>query len=198
MANATVTKDALAFGAGVLYWAPSGTAAPSTFATVTGSVFTGSWPSNGWFALGVTTEGHTLNVEFEFDAIEAAEYDDALLNVMTGRTVNAEMELQQIHLTNFRRVFNAPSSNLTTSGASTTLRSALTLPRSSTLVSSQLGWESAANDERWWAMQVRNTGSVGIRRQKGANNATLPVTWTMEPDASGEPVYFDSAGPLRG
>jgi hypothetical protein len=198
MASITVPKTALAFGAGTLYWAPSGTAAPSTFPTVVGSVFTADWTANGWFALGVTTEGHTLNVEFEFDAIEAAEYDDALLNVMTGRTVSAEAEFQQIHLTNFRRVFNAPSSNLTTSGSGTTLRSALTLPRSNTLVSCQLGWESSANDERWWAMQVRNTGSVGIRRQKGANNATLPVTWTMEPDAAGEPVYFDSAGTLRG
>jgi hypothetical protein len=163
-------KTALAYGAGIIFWSPPGTAAPSTFAGVTNSVFTADWTANGWFALGVTTEGHTLNVEFNFDGVEAAEYDDPLLNVMTGRTITVEAEIMQVHLTNFRRLFNAPSTNLTTSGS----------------------------DERWWAMQAVNTGSVGIQRRKGADNATLPVTFTFEPDASGEPVYFDSAGVLRG
>jgi hypothetical protein len=198
IASVTVPKTALAYGAGTIFWAPPGAAAPSTFATVTNSVFTADWTANGWFAFGVTTEGHVLNVEFSTDAVEAAEYDDPLLNVVTGRTVTTEFELMQIHLTNFRRVFNAPSSSLTTSGSGTTLRSAFVLPRSNTAVRCQLGWESAANDERWWAMQAFNTGSVGIQRRKGADNATLPVTYTFEPDASGEPVYFDSAGTLRG
>ena len=198
MANVAVPKTALSYGAGVMYWSPPGVSAPSTFAGVTGSVFTSDWVSNGWFALGVTTEGHTLNVEFNFDAVEAAEYDDPLLNVLTGRTVSVEAEFQQIHLTNYRRMFNAPSSNLVTTGSGTTLRTAFTLPRSNTIVRCQVGWESAANDERWWAMQAVNTGSVGIQRKKGADNATLPVTFTFEPDASGEPVYFDSAGTLRG
>lgn len=198
MSAIVVPKNALAFGSGTLYWAAPGAPAPSTFAGITASVFTADWTANSWFALGVTTEGHTLNVEFDFEGIEAAEYDDALLNIMTGRTITAEMELQQIHLTNFRRVFNAPTSKLTTSGSGTTLRSALTLPKSSEVAYCQLGWESSANDERWWGMQVRNTGSVGIRRQRGANNATLPVTWTFEPDSSGEPVYFDASGTTRG
>lgn len=194
----TVPKTALAYGAGTIYWAPPGTAAPSTFATIVNSVFTADWTANGWFALGVTSEGHTLNIEFSFDAVEAAEYDDPLLNVMTGRTITCEAEFMQIHLTNFRRMFNAPTSRLIVTSSGTTQRNALTLPKSSEVAASQIGWEAAANDERWWAMQARNTGSVGIQRRKGADNATLPVTFTMEPDASGEPVYFDSAGTLRG
>jgi hypothetical protein len=202
MAIVAAPKTALSYGAGILYWAPPGAAAPSTFATVvasgSGSAFSGDWTANGWFALGVTTEGHTLNVEFNFDAVEAAEYDDPLINVMTGRTITCEAEIMQVHLTNFRRIFNAPSSNLTTSGSGSTLRTAFTLPRANTVAYCQLGWESSASDERWWSMQARNTGSVGIQRRKGADNATLPVTFTFEPDASGEPVYFDSAGTLRG
>jgi hypothetical protein len=198
MALVAAPKTALSYGAGIIFWSPPGTAAPSTFAGVTNSVFTADWTANGWFALGVTTEGHTLNVEFNFDGVEAAEYDDPLLNVMTGRTITVEAEIMQVHLTNFRRLFNAPSTNLTTSGAGTTLRTAFTLPRSNTITRCQLGWESSASDERWWAMQAVNTGSVGIQRRKGADNATLPVTFTFEPDASGEPVYFDSAGVLRG
>lgn len=189
----TVPKNALAFGPGYLYSAALGVAAPTN--TVVGSVFTDAWPA-GWNALGITKEGHTLTVDLDTDAVEAAEYVDPLLNVVTGRTITAEMELQQISLTNFKRVFNGGT--LSTSGSGTTLLTTFTLPQIGAEVRCQVGWESNDGTERWWAMQCFNTGSVGIQRQKGADNATLPVTWTMEPDASSQPVYFASAGTVRG
>jgi hypothetical protein len=189
----TVPKNALAFGPGYLYSSALGVAAPTN--TVAGSVFTDTWPV-GWNALGITKEGHTLNVDLDTDAVEAAEYVDALLNVVTGRTISAEMELQQINLTNFKRVFNGGT--LATSGAGATLLTTLTLPAIGAEVRCQIGWEANDGTERWWAMQCFNTGSVGIQRQKGADNATLPVTWTMEPDSSSQPVYFASAGTVRG
>lgn len=193
MPAVTVPKNALAFGAGYLYWSLQGVSAPTN--TVVGSVFTDTWPA-GWNLLGVTKDGHTLNVGFESDAVEAAEYLDALLNVLTGRTVTMDAEFQQIHLTNFKRMFNGGT--LATSGAGTTLLTTYTLPAIDGVIRCQLGWESTASDERWWAMACFNTGSVGIQRKKGAANATLPVTFTMEPDATGQPVYFASAGTLRG
>ena len=192
----TVPKNALAFGAGAMYYSLQGVSAPSTFNTVVASVFTGDWVANGWSLLGITTEGHTLTVDINSDAVEAAEYVDPLINVITGRTVTCEAEFQQIHLTNFKRMFNGGV--LATAGSGTTLATTYTLPSIGTEVRCQLGWESTANDERWWALACFNTGSVAIKRQKGANNATLPVTFTFEPDATGQPVYFSSAGPLRG
>lgn len=189
----TVPKNALSFGPGYIYYAALGIAAPTN--TVVGSVFTDTWPA-GWNALGITREGHTLNVDINSDAVEAAEYVDPLLNVVTGRTITAEMELMQIQLTNFKRVFNGGT--LSTSGAGTTLLSTYTLPSIGQEVRCQIGWEATDGTERWWAMQVFNTGSVGIQRKKGADNASLPVTWTFEPDASSQPVYFATAGALRG
>jgi hypothetical protein len=189
----TVPKSALAFGPGYLYIATLGAAAPTN--TVVGSVFTDTWPS-GWNPLGITKEGHTLTIDLDTDAVEAAEYVDPLLNVVTGRTITAELEMQQISLTNFKRVFNGGT--LTTSGSGTTLLSTYTLPAIGQEVRTQLGWESTDGTERWWAMQCFNTGSVGIDRKKGADNATLPVTFTMEPDSSSQPVYFASAGTVRG
>lgn len=190
----TIPKTALAFGPGALFFATLGGAAAPTN-TVVGSVFTDSWPA-GWNLLGITTEGHTLTVDLNADAVEAAEYVDALLNVITGRTITAAIELMQINLTNFKRTFNGGT--LTTSGAGTTLLSTYTLPNIGAEVRCQLGWESNDNTERWWAMSAFNTGSVGIQRKKGADVATLPVTYTMEPDASSQPVYFASAGTVRG
>lgn len=189
----TVPKGALAFGAGYMYHSALGVSAPAN--TVVGSVFTDTWPV-GWNLLGVTREGHTVNVDFDSDTVDAAEYLDPLLNVLTSRTVTAEAEFMQIHLTNFKRVFNGGT--LATSGAGTTLLSTFTLPQIGSEVRCQLGWESTDTTERWWAMQCFNTGSVGIQRKKGADNASLPVTFTMEPDASSQPIYFAGAGTNRG
>lgn len=189
----TVPKNALAFGAGYLYLSALGISAPTN--TVVGSVFTDTWPA-GWNPLGITKEGHTLNINFDSDQVEAAEYIDPLLNVLTGRTITAEMELMQINLTTFKKAFNGGV--LGTTGSGTTLLTTYTLPSIGTEVRQQIGWESVDNTERWWGMQVFNIGSVGIQRKKGADNATLPLTYTLEPDGSGQPVYFASAGTIRG
>lgn len=170
-----------------------GISAPTN--TVVGSVFTDTWPA-GWNSLGITKEGHTLNINFDSDQVEAAEYIDPLLNVITGRTITVESEFMQINLTTFKKMFNGGT--LATSGSGTTLLTTYTLPQIGGEVRQQIGWESLDGTERWWAMQVFNIGSAGIQRKKGADNATLPVTFTMEPDGSGQPVYFASAGTIRG
>src|ERR1700733_4775536 len=193
MPFATIPKTALAFGPGAIMYAALGVSAPTN--TVVGSVFTDTWPV-GWALLGITTEGHTLTIDLNADQVEAAEYVDPLLTVITGRTIPAAFELMQIQLTNWKRVFNGGT--LATSGSGTTLLSTYTLPQIGQEVRCQIGWESNDGTERWWAMQCFNTGSVGIQRKKGADVATLPVTYTMEPDASSQPVYFASAGTVRG
>lgn len=193
MPAVTVPKGALSFGAGYLYIADLGISAPTN--TVAGSVFTDTWPA-GWNLFGVTREGHTLNVGIDTDPVEAAEYLDPLLTVTTGRTLTVETELMQIHLTNFKRAFNGGTKS--TSGSGATLLTTYTLPAIGAEVRQQIGWESVDNTERWWAMQAFQTGSVGIQRQKGADNASLPLTYTFEPDASSQPVYFAAAGTVRG
>jgi hypothetical protein len=193
MPAVTVPKTGLSFGAGYLYYAALGSTLPSN--TVVGSVFTDTWPV-AWNLFGVTKEGHTLNINIDTDAVEAAEYVDPLLNVVTGRTISAEMELMQVNLTNFKRAFNGGT--LSTSGSGTTLLSSYTLPAIGAEVRSYIGWEAVDNTERWWGLQCFQTGSVGIQRKKGADNATLPLVYTMEPDATGQPVYLFSAGTTRG
>lgn len=188
-----VPKNALSFGAGYLLRAPLGSTLPSN--TVAGSVFTDAWPA-AWNLWGVTKEGHTLNLNIDTDAVEAAEYVDPLLNVTTGRTISVEAEMMQINLTTFKSAFNGGT--LSTSGSGATLLSSYTLPAIGAEVRQFIGWESVDNTERWWGLQCFQTGSVGIQRKRGANNATLPLTFTMEPDASSQPIYFFSAGTLRG
>jgi hypothetical protein len=192
--SVTVPKGSLAFGAGALFFSLLGAGAAPTN-TVAGSVFTDAW-AVAWNLLGVTREGHTLNVEYESDTVEAAEYLDPLLNVITSRTIGMEVDLMQVHLTNFKRVFNGGT--LTPSGAGATLLTTYTLPKIGQEVRCQLGWEASDFTERWWGMQCFQVGEVSIQRRKGADNASLPVTFNMEPDGSGEPIYFAAAGTTRG
>lgn len=193
MPAVVVPKGALSFGAGYLYSSLLGVAAPTN--TVAGSLFTDTWPV-GWNLWGVTREGHTLNVENDTDTVEAAEYLDPLLTVTTGRTISVEFEIMQIHLTNFKRAFNGGT--LGTSGSGATLLSTYTLPAIGGEVRIQLGWESVDGTERWWGMQCFQVGSVAIQRQKGADNASLPLTFNFEPDASSQPIYMATAGVTRG
>jgi hypothetical protein len=194
MPAVTVPKGSLAFGAGALYSSDLGAGAAPTN-TVAGSVFTDNWGA-GWNLLGVTREGHTLNIEFETEAVEAAEYLDPLLNVVTSRNVGIETDLMMINMTTFKRVFNGGTKS--TSGSGATLLTTFTLPKMGAEVRCQLGWESSDFTERWWGMQCFQVGEVGVQRQKGASNASLPVTFNFEPDGAGEPIYMAGAGTTRG
>jgi len=193
MPAATVPKNAIATGAGYLYYAALGSALPTN--TVVGSVFTDAWPG-AYFLLGVTKEGSEFDYEINVDQIEAAEYLDPLSYVTTGRVASIKMELMQIHATNMKRVLNGGT--LSTSGSGTTLLSTYTPPAPGAEVRCVIGWEAQDNTERLVFEQAFQVGSLAVARKKGADNATLPVEFRGEVAASGFPFQYFTAGTLRG
>jgi len=52
-----------------------------------------------------------------------------------------------------------------------------------------LGFESEDHSERWIFRQCFQTGDASIQRQKGANNATISVEFTLEKPASGSKLF---------
>lgn len=188
-----VPKTALAYGAGYLYHAALGTTLPAN--TVVGSVFTDVWPA-GWNAFGVTREGHEFSYELETEEVEAAEYLDPLATVTTGRTAGMSFEVMQVHLTNVKRGINGGT--LSTSGAGTTLLSTLVPPAIGQEVRCMIGWESTDNTERLVMAQAFQIGSLSVARRKGADNAGLTLEYRAEPDGSGNPWYWYTAGTIRG
>lgn len=193
MPAATVPKTPLAIGAGYLYWAALGTSLPAN--TVAGSVFTDAWPG-GWNLLGVTSNGSEFDYTVSTDIIDAAEYLDPLVIVTTGRAASWKMSLQVMSATNWKRALNGGS--LTTSGAGATLLSTYTPPVPGTEVRSMVGWEATDNTERMVMEQSFQSGSLNIIRQKGKNNAELPLEWHAEIAASGFPFQYFTCGAARG
>jgi hypothetical protein len=62
----TLDTSGGSYSPGYLYWAPLGTAIPTSGGTVVGSVFTDTWPA-GWISLGPTLEGNELNTDINTD-----------------------------------------------------------------------------------------------------------------------------------
>lgn len=189
----TAPKNALALGAGWLLGAPLGTSFPTN--TVSGSVFTDSWPV-GWFLWGVTREGHEFTNEIETEDITAAEYLDRLQVVTTGRSAGIAFDVMQVHLTNLKRALNGGT--LSTSGSGATLLTTYTPPQPGAEVRSMIGWESTDSTERLVMPQAFQTGSLTINRRKGADNASFPLSFAAEIDNSGFPWYAYGAGTVRG
>lgn len=190
-----VPNDAAQYGAGYLYKAPLGTAAPTH--TVTGSKFTDAWPA-AWIPVGITREGNEFSYQISTDTVEAAEYLDPLKIVSTGRQIGVAFEMMQIHLGNLKTSFNSGTGTTTaTSGTGATALTTLAPPVVGAEVRIALGWESEDATERWVWYQCFQTGEVRIGRRKGAANAGIPVEFGVEQPSSGAPFNVFTAGTVR-
>lgn len=192
MPAVAVPKNAIATGPGYLYIAPLATSLPAN--TVVGSVFTDTWPV-GWSLLGVTKNGSEFDYTITTATVDAAEYFDPLQIVTTARAASMIMELMQVSATNLKNALN--SGTLAVTGSGTTQLNAYTPPNPGSEVRTMMGWEAQDNTERLVFEQCFQTGALKIVRQKGANNATLPIQFDAELPASGFPFRYWSAGTIR-
>src|SRR5260221_13340856 len=123
MPAATVPKNALALGAGYLYFANLGTSLPAN--TVAGSVFTDAWPA-GWNEIGITKTGSEFDYTINVSPIDSAEFFDPVQWVMDSREAALKMELEQISATNMKFALNGGAPSV--SGAGPTHANTLTPP----------------------------------------------------------------------
>jgi hypothetical protein len=188
-----VPVNALALGPGFLYWAPLASTAPTN--TVTGSVFTDTWPG-AWLPFGVTDDGSEFSYKPSTDDVEVAEYYDPPAIVSTGREISISFSVAQVHATNFKRALNGGTLSVTGSGATTL--STYTPPTVGSEVRAMIGWEAQDSTERLVLYQAYQTGEVKWSRKKGADKATIPVEFRAEIPASGIPFTYWTAGTVRG
>lgn len=183
----------LATDPGVLFWAPLGTAEPTS--TVVNSVFSDTWPV-AWIALGATDSGSNFKWKSKYDRIEVAEFLDPLKYVSSGREGSIAFALASINAANFKRALNGGS--ITVTGTTTTTMSSYTPPAAGAEVRCMIGWESLDSTERLICYQCINTGEVSIQRKKGKDNATIPIEFALEIPSTGIPFKYITAGVNRG
>lgn len=183
----------LATDPGVLFWAPLGTAEPTS--VVAASVFTDTWPV-AWIALGATDNGSAFKWKTKFDKIEVAEFLDPLKYVSSGREGSIAFALASINATNLKRSLNG--GNLVVTGSAATTLSTYTPPAAGAETRCMIGWESLDSTERLICYQCINTGEVSIQRKKGKDNATIPIEFSLEIPSSGIPFKYITAGVNRG
>lgn len=173
------TPAALSLGPGYLYIAEIGTTEPTDIATPWAAV------SSAWKTVGYTDSGSEFKYSLNTDQVQVAEELDPISNPVTGRTSTLTFAMAEVTATNLMRAFNAPSSQVVLSGALSTIEP----PDLGTEVRRMIGFDSEDLTERWLFRQCFQTGDTTITRQKGANNATIAVEFTLEKPASGNRLF---------
>lgn len=165
----------ISLGPGLLYWGPAGTVDPTT--AVTGSVISDTIPV-AWKAIGYTEAGSEFTYELSSDDVPVAEVFDPITHKTTGRSGSVTFEAAEITAKNLVLALNGGT--VTNSGTGATALWTYEPPNPGTEVRVALLWQSEDNTERWIFRQVFQTGSVSIGRRKGADKATIPMTFSLE------------------
>lgn len=184
------TPANLALGPGYLYINDIGGTEPTDLVT--------AWTSLAvpWTALGYTDAGSTFNYQLQTAPVDVAEELDPISVASTGRTASCGFALSEITATNLMRALNAPTSSKTAGSGIMNFEP----PDLGTEVRRMIGFESEDHSERWIFRQCFQTGQAQIQRQKGANNATISVEFTLEKPASGSKLFkaiFSTTSPNR-
>src|SRR3712207_4855711 len=99
MAPAAVAVPADLSGAGFLFIAPLASTGPTN--TVSGSVFTGTWPV-AWLPLGATSEGTEFSYTTTVEGVEVAEFFDPIRHKTTSREGSVSFNLASYTATNLQ------------------------------------------------------------------------------------------------
>lgn len=159
-------------GPGLLYWAPLGTAEP-TSPTATFDA--------GWLKIGFTETGSKFTISRTVTDLLVAEQLDPLKIVTTARSIMAEFNMVEVTATNLSRAMNGGTTG--TSGAFTTFQPGVTGSETRAM----LLWVSDDQEEMWIFRQVIQVGAITRSNAKGAL-ASYSCQFRAEiPNAGGAP-----------
>lgn len=161
----------VAFGPGKLFVAPLGSTEPTDLTT--------AWDA-AWIPIGYTKDGSTFSMQLASAQVEVAEELAPIKIVVTGRTATIAFNMSQLTAKNLKTSLNGGT---ITSGSGIVTFDPPTVGQE---VRVMLGWEADAADERWIYRQCIQTGNTQIQRQKGANNAEIAVTFSLEKPTSSQ------------
>jgi hypothetical protein len=167
---------------GTLYAAPLGTAEPTSV--------TGAWPS-GWITLGYTEQGSQWQIKPSVSPITPEEQYTPLRNVVTAMEYTATFNLWETTERNWNLAVNGGLLSPGTAPNVSTLGDGSGYNVNPVVIGSEvrvmIGWDSYTNGTltgvlagRMIMRQAFQTGTVSISRRKGANVASLALTFSAE------------------
>lgn len=180
---------------GYLFLAPLASTLPSN--TVTGSVFTDSWPV-AWLPLGATEDGSEFSYSTSVEPVRVAELFDPVRWATTDREGKFAFNLANWGLTNYRRALNGGVTALAaTSGSGTTALYTVNPTTPGSEVRAMVGWESLDNTARLVCHQTLQGGEVTSAFRKAPALALIPCTFNLEVPSGGQPFTIWGAGASR-
>lgn len=152
-------------GPGRLYYAPLGTAEPTSCSAVMPSA---------WKVVGYTEDGTTIETEVTSEPIEVAEELEPIRWVQTSRRTRLSLAMAEMAVSRLALAMGA--------GATRTDSAVIfEFPTPDQIVGVMLVWDSMdtpdATNRRWLVREAYPSGTISISRKKAPNKATLPVTF---------------------
>jgi len=160
-------------GPGRLYYAPVGTAEPTSASTALDPAFV---------PVGYTEDGTQVETEITSEAVEVAEELDPVLYSMTRRASRITFAMAEMTVKRLALAMGGGAARSEVGGAAT---QPFVFPDPSSIQPVMFVWDSAesptdANNRRWVIYQARPSGTITTQRRKAPQKATLPVTFNCE------------------
>lgn len=161
------TTTNIAIGPGRLWVAPIGTAAPTSASAA---------PGAGWWPLGYTEEGTTVDIELTMDPIEVAEELDPVDYANSARSVKFNVALAEVTRKRMALALSLGAAYVD-NAAVLDMPSAGTAPVGVALIwdSAEDATDLALKNKRWYVPKVMPMGTVSIARKKSPDKSTLPL-----------------------
>lgn len=166
-------------GPGRLYYAPLGTAEPTTASAALPSA---------WVPVGYTEDGTEIATNITSEDIPVAEEFDPIDNVMTARSSVVNVTMAEARKRNLLLALGGD-------GTATDDGTAFEFPDPSTIPGVMLVWDSdladtpTANNRRWLLRKVKPSGNVSVVRRKApAKNSISASLTAVVPSAGVKPV----------
>lgn len=195
MAPAAIATPNLLTSPGYLFIAPLASTEPTN--TVSGSVFTDSWPA-AWLPLGATEDGSEFTYGSTVEAATVAEFFDPIQYFTTERHGTIAFNLANFGLSNYRRALNGGVTALAaTSGTGATALYTVEPPNPGSEVRCMIGWESLDNTLRLVARQCIQGGELTTAVRKAPALGVIPCTFNLEKPSSAQPFTLWGAGATR-
>lgn len=177
--------------------ASAGTVTGVAGGAVSGGKFVDAWPA-AWIPWGVTREGSSWSYQLSTGEVTAAEYLTALAIVEEGVQIGVDFDVMQVTAKNYAAALNVnPSSVAALSGTGVNTLTRVGPPVVGQSVRQMIGFESSDETERVFFYQCLQRGNIQVQRRKGANAASLPLSFGIEQPAAGNPFDIYTIGTVR-